>query len=190
MSLSHRIQILLHIAVQHQLRVGIGIVVDQVIQLPAVEPGLHELPLHGEGIDGNQRAVRAARFHAGSVQVVYLREKLSKKLGVSLPLDKAGAKKLRALRQELTEQNESLRPKLGQIREELDQLSKLRYWTRKAIPEALPERDDFSEQMEVRENRRELEQVMDAAIDAVTQEADEQQPVQDASKQKHDQERL
>ena len=31
--------------------------------------------------------------------------------------------------------------------------------------------------------------LMDAAIDAVTQEADEQQPVQDASKQKHDQER-
>ena len=122
-------------------------------------------------------------------KAVYLREKLSKKLGVSLPLDKASAKKLKAQRQALTEQNESLRPKLGQIREELDQLGKLRYWTRKAIPEALPERDDFSEQMEVRENRRELEQVMDAAIDAVTQEADEQQPVQDASKQKHDQER-
>ena len=122
-------------------------------------------------------------------KAIYLREKLSKKLGVSLPLDKASAKKLRAQRQELTEQNESLRPKLEQIREELDQLSKLRYWTRKAIPEALPERDDFSEQMEVRENRQELEQVMDAAIDAVTQETDEQQPVHDTSKQKRDQER-
>ena len=66
---------------------------------------------------------------------------------------------------------------MGQIREQLDQLSKLRYWTRKAIPEALPERDDFSEQMEVRENRRELERVMDAAIDAVTQEPGAQQPV-------------
>lgn len=106
--------------------------------------------------------------------VYYLREKLSKKLGVSLPLDKASAKRLKAQRRELTEQNESLRPKLGQIREELDQLSKLRYWTRKAIPEALPERFDFSEQMEVRENRRELEQVMDSAVEAVTQEADEQ----------------
>ena len=120
---------------------------------------------------------------------MYLREKLSKKLGVSLPLDKDDAKKLKEQRRDLTEQNESLHPKLGQIRAELDQLSKLRYWTRKAIPEALPERDDFSEQMEVRENRRELEQVMDAAIEAVTQETDEQQPVQDASKQKHDQER-
>ena len=120
---------------------------------------------------------------------MHLREKLSKKLGVSLPLDKAGAKKLKAQRQELTEQNESLRPMLEQIREELDQLSKLRYWTRKAIPEALPERDGFSEQMEARENRRELEQVMDAAIEAVTQGADEQHPVQDASKQKHGQER-
>ena len=120
---------------------------------------------------------------------MHLREKLSKKLGVSLPLDKAGAKKLKAQRQELTEQNESLRPKLGQIQAELDQLSKLRYWTRKAIPDALPEREDFAEQMEVRENRRELEHVMDAAIDAVTQETDEQQPVQDVSKQKHGQER-
>ena len=97
--------------------------------------------------------------------------------------------KLKTLRQELTVQNESLRPKLGQIQAELDQLSKLRYWTRKAIPDALPEQEDFAEQMEVRENRRELEQVMDAAIEAVTQETDEQQPVQDASKQKHDQER-
>ena len=100
-------------------------------------------------------------------------------------------KKLKAQRQELTEQNESLRPKLGQIRAELDQLSKLRYWTRKAIPDALPERDDFSEQMEVRENRRELEQVMDAAIDAVTQETDVQQPVAEspAQEKKHNQER-
>ena len=72
-----------------------------------------------------------------------------------------------------------------------DQLSKLRYWTRKAIPNALPERDDFSEQMEVRENRRELEQVMDAAIDAVTQETDEQQPAakRPVLEKKHDQAR-
>ena len=121
----------------------------------------------------------------------YLREKLSKKLGVSLPLDKAGVRKLKAQRQELTEQNESLRPKLGQIQTELDQLSKLRYWTRKAIPDALPEREDFAEQMEVRENRRELEQVMDAAIDAVTQEADKEQSVakSPALEKKHDQER-
>ena len=104
-------------------------------------------------------------------------------------MDKAGAKNLKAQRQELTEQNESLRPKLGQIRAEPDQLSKLRYWTRKAIPEALQEWGDFSEQLEVRENRRELEQVMDAAIEVVTQGADEQHPVQDASKQKHGQER-
>lgn len=124
-------------------------------------------------------------------KAAYLREKLSKKLGVSLPLDKAGVKKLKAQRQELTEQNESLRPKLGQIRAELDQLSKLRYWTRKAIPDALPEREDFAEQMEVRENRRELEQVMDAAIEAVTQETDELQPMTERSLQEkdHDQER-
>jgi len=120
----------------------------------------------------------------------YLREKLSKKLGVSLPLDKAGVKKLKAQRQELTEQNESLRPKLGQIHAELDQLSKLRYWTRKAIPDALPEREDFAEQMEVRENRHELEQVMDAAIDAVMQESDQQPVVESpALEKKRNQER-
>ena len=100
-------------------------------------------------------------------------------------------KKLKAQRQELAEQNESLRPKLGQIQAELDQLSKLRYWTRKAIPDALPERDDFSEQKEVRENRRELEQVMDAAIDAVTQETEKQPPVTERPTQEkdHDHER-
>ena len=123
-------------------------------------------------------------------KATYLREKLSKKLGISLPLDKASAKKLKAQRQELTEQNESLRPKLGQIREELDQLSKLRYWTRKAIPEALPEQNDFSEQLEVRENRRELEQAMDAAIEAVTRDPDQQPVVESpALEKKHDQER-
>ena len=91
----------------------------------------------------------------------------------------------------MTEQNESLRPKLGQIRAELDQLSKLRYWTREAIPDALPEREDFAERMEVRENRRELEQVMDAAIEAVTKETDEQ-PVAESpvTEKEHDQERL
>ena len=121
---------------------------------------------------------------------MHLREKLSKKLGVSLPLDKAGAKKLKAQRQELTEQHESLRPMLEQIREELDQLSKLRYWTRKAIPDALPEREDFAEQIEVRENRRELEQVMDAAIEAVTQDHDQQPTAESpALEKKHDQER-
>lgn len=124
-------------------------------------------------------------------KAIYLREKLSKKLFVSLPLDKASAKRLKAQRRDLTEQNESLRPKLGQIREELDQLSKLRYWTRKAIPEALPERFDFSEQMEAQENKRELEQIMDSAVEAVTQLADEQQPVAEAQdrEQKHNQER-
>ena len=73
----------------------------------------------------------------------------------------------------------------------LDQLSKLRYWTQKAIPDTLPEREDFEEQMEVRENRRELEQVMNAAIDAVTQEDDEQQPVAKSPvlEKKYDQER-
>ena len=59
------------------------------------------------------------------------------------------------------------------------------------LTQALPERDDFSEQMEVRENRRELERVMDAAIDAVTQETDEQQLVTEspAQEKKRDQER-
>ena len=62
LSMPDCIQILLHIAVQHQLRVGIGIVVDQVIQLPAVKPGFHELPFHGEGINGNHRSVWAPRL--------------------------------------------------------------------------------------------------------------------------------
>ena len=81
---------------------------------------------------------------------IYLREKFSKKLGVSLPLDKASAKKLKYRRRELTNQNESLRLKLGQIQAKLDHLSKLCYWTHKAIPDALADREDFSEQMEAR----------------------------------------
>ena len=48
-------------------------------------------------------------------KAIYLREKLSKKLGVSLPLDKADAKKLRAQRQELTEQNESLQSRIKEL---------------------------------------------------------------------------
>ena len=57
--------------------------------------------------------------------------------------------------------------------ETLLQLSKALYWN-----------------MEVRENRRELEQVMDSAIEAVTQETDEQQLVAESPVQekKRDQE--
>ena len=33
LSLSHRIQILLHIAIQHQLRVGGGVIVDQIMPI-------------------------------------------------------------------------------------------------------------------------------------------------------------
>ena len=77
---------------------------------------------------------------------------------------------------------------VGGAKQLLDQRG---YWTRKAIPDALPEREDFAEQMEVRENRREPEQVMNAAIDAVTQETDELQPMTERSSQEkeHDQER-
>ena len=80
---------------------------------------------------------------------------------------------------------------MGQIRSELEQLNNLRYWARKAIPEALPEWGDFSEQLEARENRRELEQVMDAAIEVVMQETDEQLPVVESPlrEKKHDKER-
>ena len=132
----------------------------------------------------NEHADELKRFRKAK----YLREKLSKKLTVPLPLDKAGAKKLKAQRISLNEQNETLRPKLGQIRQELDQLSKLRYWTRKAIPEALSEDYDTQEQMEAAENKRELKYIVDAAIEAVTEEPAEKQLQPESPKQekKHD----
>ena len=50
---------------------------------------------------------------------------------------------------------------------------------------------ELTEQKEAQEKRRELEQVMDAAIEAVTQETDAQQPVADrpAQEKQHDRER-
>ena len=50
----------------------------------------------------------------------------------------------------------------------------------KLIPEALPETYGFQEQRETVENKRDLEQVMDAAVDAVTQDADTPPPVLEA----------
>ncbi len=73
-SLPDRIGTLLHITVQHRFCVSIGIVADQVIQLPPVEPGLRELPLHGEGVDGGHRLTLPLHQHhleALSANILY-----------------------------------------------------------------------------------------------------------------------
>ena len=56
------------------------------------------------------------------------------------------------------------------------ELNRIRYWTRKVIPDALPRVSDgrisIEDAMETAGNRKELEQVEDEAVRSVCQETD------------------
>ena len=67
--LSHRIEILLHIAIQHQIGIAQRVVVDQVVQLAAVKPCLGKLVFHGDGVNCDHAAVRKSQLHANGVHI-------------------------------------------------------------------------------------------------------------------------
>ena len=61
-----------------------------------------------------------------------------RKYELTLPLDKDA---LRSKQEELRNKKQDLQPDLERIQQEMDQLNKLRTWTRKVYPEALAQRD-------------------------------------------------
>ena len=75
---------------------------------------------------------------------------------------------LKAERTRLEAEREALLPKLEEVRAELAELNRIRYWTRKVIPDALPRVSDgrvsVEDAVETAGNRKELEQVTNDAV--------------------------
>ena len=101
-------------------------------------------------------------------KAIWLREKLMKSLGLASPLDKEQRAALKTERIQLEAEREALLPKLEEIKSELAELNRIRYWTRKVIPDALPRvsngRVSVEDAMETVSNRKELEQVANDAV--------------------------
>lgn len=78
---------------------------------------------------------------------------------------------------DLKAEREAILPKLEEVKAEMAELNRIRYWTRKAIPDALPRVSDgrvsVEDAMETAVNRKELEQVInDAEKNALRQSDD------------------
>ena len=105
-------------------------------------------------------------------KAIWLREKLVKSLGLASPLDKEQRAALKTERAQLEAEREALLPKLEEIKAELAELNRIRYWTRKVIPDALPHvldgRVSVEDAMETAGNRKELEQNQENMLDIIT----------------------
>ena len=75
---------------------------------------------------------------------------------------------LKAERTRLEAEREALLPKLEEVKAEMAELNRIRYWTRKVIPDALPRISDgrvsVEDAMETAVNRKEMEQVEDEEV--------------------------
>ena len=85
---------------------------------------------------------------------------------------------LKAERTRLEAEREALLPKLEEVKAELAELNRIRYWTRKVIPDALPRMADgrvsVEDAMETAGNRKELEQIGDEAAQMAAHQPQEQ----------------
>ena len=86
---------------------------------------------------------------------------------------------LKAERAQLESECEVLLSKLEEVKSELTELNRIRYWTRKVIPDALPHvldgRVSVEDAMETASNRKELEQVEDEAVQMAARQPQEQE---------------
>ena len=86
---------------------------------------------------------------------------------------------LKAERAQLESECEVLLSKLEEVKSELTELNRIRYWTRKVIPDALPHvldgRVSVEDAMETASNRKELEQVEDEAARMAAHQPQEQE---------------
>ena len=135
-----------------------------------------------EGIHWNGKREKFKAEHGDELsrlqKAIWLCEKLVKSLGFASPLDKEQRMALKAERTRLEAEREALLPKLEEVKGELAELNRIRYWTRKVIPDALPRVSDgrvsIEDAMETAGNRKELEQVEDEAAQAVARWLNEQ----------------
>ena len=74
---------------------------------------------------------------------------------------------LKAERTRFEAERETLLPKLEEVKAEMAELNRIRYWARKVIPDALPHvldgRVSVEDAVETAVNRKELEQVINDA---------------------------
>ncbi len=144
-----------------------------------------------ESIHWNGKREKFKAEHGGELsrlqKALWLREKLIKSLGLASPLDKEQRAALKTERMQLEAERETLLPKLEEVKAELAELNRLRYWTRKVIPDALPRVSDgrvsIEDVMETAGNRKELEQVEDKATQTALRELKESKPPQSERKQ-------
>ena len=110
-----------------------------------------------------------------------------KSLGLASPLDKEQRAALKAERTRLEAEREALLPKLEEVKAEMAELNRIRYWTRKVIPDALPRVSDgrvsVEDAVETAGNRKELEQVEDEAAQTALRELEESKSLQSERKQ-------
>ena len=104
-------------------------------------------------------------------KAIWFREKLTKSLGLASPLDKEQRAALKTKRAQLEAEREALLPKLEEVKAELAELNRIRYWTRKVIPDALPRVSDgrvsIKDAMEAAINRKELVQAQENMLDRI-----------------------
>ena len=129
---------------------------------------------HGEELNRLQKAI-------------WLREKLIKSLGLASPLDKEQRIALKTEHAQLEAERKALLPKIEEVKAEMAKLNRIRYWTRKVVPDALPHVSDgrisVEDAMETASNRKELEQVEDEAAQTALRELEEPKPLQSERKQ-------
>ena len=136
-----------------------------------------------EGIHWNSKREKFKAEHGDELsrlqKAIWLREKLVKSLGLASPLDKEQRAALKAERTRLEAECEALLPKLEEVKAEMAELNRIRYWTRKVIPDALPHvldgRVSVEDAMETASNRKELEQVEDEAVQMAARQPQEQE---------------
>ena len=145
-----------------------------------------------EGIRWNGKREKFKVEHGDELsrlqKAIWLREKLVKSLGLASPLDKEQRAALKTERAQLEAEREALLPKLEVVKAEMAELNRIRYWTRKVIPDALPRVSDrrvsIEDAMETAVNRKELEQVEDEAEQMATRQPQEQKKTQEKQKVK------
>ena len=95
---------------------------------------------------------------------------------------------LKAERAQLESEREVLLSKLEEVKSELTELNRIRYWTRKVIPDALPRiyegRVSVEDAMEMASNRKALEQVEEQAAQMAVRQPQEQERGQEKQKVK------
>ena len=128
-----------------------------------------------EGIHWNGKREKFKAEHGDELnrlqKAIWLREKLIKSLRLASPLDKEQRAALKTERAQLEAEREALLPKLEEVKAEMAELNRIRYWTRKVIPDALPRVSDgrvsVEDAMETAGNRKELEQTQENMLDGI-----------------------